>query len=51
VSIQAIRDYASVPVARRLQWIEEMIELRAALPAAIRRRIERSRAEARRTHR
>jgi hypothetical protein len=48
VSAESIRAFLKVPVARRLDWIEEMILLEAALPPRVRALIARRREEARR---
>jgi hypothetical protein len=48
VSMKSIRSFLRVPVARRLDWIEEMIELQAALPPRVRAALARHRELARR---
>ena len=46
--MKSIRSFLRVPVARRLDWIEEMIELQAALPPRVRAALARHRELARR---
>jgi len=48
VDAGSIRSFLRVPMARRLEWIEEMIQLQAALPARVRKFLDRHRELARR---
>ena len=44
----SIRSFQRVSMARRLEWIEEMIRLQAALPARVRKLLDKHRELARR---
>ena len=48
VDTASIRSFQRVSMARRLEWIEEMIRLQGALPARIRKFLDRHRKLARR---
>ncbi|MBI4565117.1 MAG: hypothetical protein HY716_10540 [Planctomycetes bacterium] len=48
VSDEANRSYAKVPIKRRFDWIEEMIQLEAGLPREIQEAHRRYREAARR---
>jgi hypothetical protein len=48
VEAGSIRSFLRVPMARRLEWIEEMIRLQAALPARVRKLLDKHRELARR---